>query len=395
MNSRSLAILLITTFTLCSPAAQVGFTLENIKIRSDFGSVLHKGNAGKEIRVAFLGGSITQNAKGHSGMVPKLLKARLPKARIVDLNAGISSTCSTTGAFRLADHVLSKGPLDLLVVEFAVNDDQDAAHSRRDCIRGMEGIIRHVRTKSPQTEIVMVYFVNEAIMSSFQNGETPLTIGAHERVAKHYGITSVNVAREISLAIKNGKYTWKDYGGVHPKSFGYTIASEMIVHAIAGGWERSDLPKKTKLPQPIDKDSYANGHFVSVKEAKTKGSCRIGKVSRDLLPKGAIRRQYETYDLLRGDEVGDEIRLTFNGKSVGAFILAGPDAGIVESSVDGEAATKHDMFHRYSEKLNYPRSVMFATGLKPGTHELVLKISNKRNQKSSGNSVSIMFFEVN
>ena len=395
MRIQLIALLVFSLASVFAPAAQVGFTLENIKIRNDFGSLLKKGDAGKEIRVAFLGGSITQNGKGHSGMVPKLLKERLPKAKIMDLNAGLSSTCSTSGAFRLADHVMSRGPLDLLIVEFAVNDDQDAAHSRRDCIRGMEGIIRHVRTKSPHTEIVMVHFVNEAIMSSIQNGKTPLTISAHEQVAQHYGITSVNVAREVSLAIKNGKYTWKDYGGVHPKSFGYSIASEMIVHAIAGGWERSNLPKRTKLPKPIDEHSYANGQFISVKQARTTGAWQVGKVSRNLLPNGAIRRQYESYDLLRGNNAGDEIRLTFEGSSVGAFILAGPDAGTVETSVDGGSVTKHDLFHRYSEKLNYPRSVMFATGLKPGTHELVLKISRNPSKKSSGNSASILFFEVN
>ena len=41
----------------------------------------------------------------------------------------IASTCSTTGAFRLRDDVLIKGPVDLFFIEFAVNDDQDAGHA--------------------------------------------------------------------------------------------------------------------------------------------------------------------------------------------------------------------------------------------------------------------------
>jgi lysophospholipase L1-like esterase len=393
MQVRSLVVLLLALVSV--HAAEVGFSPANIKARGAFAVVLKKGGTGGEIRVAFLGGSITQNGRGHSGMVPELLRARLPKAKLVAFNAGLSSTCSTSGAFRLADHVLSKGPIDLLVVEFAVNDDQDAGHSERDCVRGMEGIIRHVRERSPQTEIVMVYFLNEGIMETIQKGGTPLTIGAHEKVAEHYGITSVNVAREVALAIGSGKYTWKDYGGVHPKPFGYQIASEMIVAAIAGGWDSNHPGSTGALPELIDPDSYVNGRFVSVKAAKLKDGWRIGKVGRDLLPTGSIRQQFESYDLLRGDRPGAPLKLKFNGRAVGAFILAGPDAGIVKVRVDGRDAGHHDLFHHHSGKLNYPRSVMFATGLTPGEHELELTISEKRNGSSSGTSASILFFEVN
>lgn len=383
------------TGAFLASAGEVRFSFDNINVRSSQASLLEKGLAGEEIRIAFLGGSITENGRGHSGKVPKLLQERLPAAKIVAHNAGLSSTCSTSGAFRLGDHVLAKGPLDLLVVEFAVNDDQDAGHSARDCVRGMEGIIRQVRRERPQTAIVMVHFVNEGIMETIQRGEMPLTIAAHERVAERYGITSVNVAREVALAIKGRKFTWKDYGGVHPKAFGYDIASRMIVAAITAGWEGSAVKQSRALPALIDEDSYVNGRLVSVKEAKLQGDWRIGKVGRDLLSVGSIRSRYESYDLLRGDDAGASLKLRFSGRSVGAFILAGPDAGVVKAKVDGRDAGRHDLFHRHSQKLNYPRSVMFATGLKPGAHELELTISQTRNANSAGTSASILFFEVN
>jgi len=98
--------------------------------------------------VAFIGGSITE-MNGYRPMVCDLLKKRFAHTKFTFTDAGISSTCSTTGAFRLADHVLAKGPVDLFFIEFAVNDDQDALHARRECIRGMEGIIRHCRKYNP------------------------------------------------------------------------------------------------------------------------------------------------------------------------------------------------------------------------------------------------------
>ena len=80
---------------------------------------------------------------------------------------------------------------------------------------------------------------------------------------------------------------------------------------------------------------------------------------------------------------------------MGAFILAGPDAGIVEASIDGAPATKHDLIHRFSGGLNYPRSVIFGTDLEPGKHQLKLNISGEKNPKSKGTSASLLFFEVN
>ena len=55
-------------------------------------------------------------------MVCAAMKEMFADTRFDFINAGISSTCSTTGAFRLAEHVLSSGSVDLLFVEFAVND---------------------------------------------------------------------------------------------------------------------------------------------------------------------------------------------------------------------------------------------------------------------------------
>ena len=76
------------------------------------------------------------------------------------VNAGIGSTCSTTGAFRLKKDVLSKGRIDLLFVEFAVNDDQDAQHTSTECLRAMEGIARQALASNPVMDIVFLYTTN-------------------------------------------------------------------------------------------------------------------------------------------------------------------------------------------------------------------------------------------
>jgi hypothetical protein len=131
--------------------------------------------------VAFIGGSITE-MNGYRPLVCEDLQKRYPDTEFTFTAAGISSTCSTTGAFRLGRDVLSKGPVDLFFIEFAVNDDQDAGHARRECIRGMEGIIRQCRSHNPNMDIVVTFFVNPGMLEMLQHDKTPVSMESHSAV---------------------------------------------------------------------------------------------------------------------------------------------------------------------------------------------------------------------
>ena len=159
------------------------FEKENVTIRGSFENSRFAFESKLKGTVAFMGGSITE-MNGYRPMLMEFLENRFPETEFSFINAGISSTCSTTGAFRLQRDVLSKGPIDLFFLEFAVNDDQDAGHSYDECIRGMEGIIRQVRNTYPSTDIVVTYFVNPKMLSQLQEGKNPLPIAAHEEVRK-------------------------------------------------------------------------------------------------------------------------------------------------------------------------------------------------------------------
>ncbi|MGB0580472.1 MAG: hypothetical protein ACPGVU_12275, partial [Limisphaerales bacterium] len=62
--------------------AKVAFSHDHIKVRGHFARTMTKLQKDKQLRVAFLGGSITQNAKGHSGMVPQMLRELAPGAQV-------------------------------------------------------------------------------------------------------------------------------------------------------------------------------------------------------------------------------------------------------------------------------------------------------------------------
>ena len=352
----------------------------------------------KKGHVAFIGGSITE-MNGYRPMVCEDLQKRYPDTNFTFTAAGISSTCSTTGAFRLKRDVLSKGPVDLFFIEFAVNDDQDAGHARRECIRGMEGIIRQCRKHNPNMDIVVTFFVNPGMLEMLQAGKTPVSMGSHTAVLEHYNVSTIHLAREAADRITAGTLTWAEYGGTHPKPAGNRIGADMIKTLLDDAWAKP-LDQSAKLTahavpeKQLDKGSYSNGHFQALETASTDHGWKVHQPDWKNIP-GGKRERFTNIPLLCATEPGSETTINFNGQAIGAFVVAGPDAGIVETSIDGGAFKKVDLFHRYSKGLHYPRTVMFAADLSAGDHILKLRISDAANKDSKGHTARIIQFAVN
>jgi len=364
----------------------------NIHLRGSFRNARIRFETAKTGHVAFLGGSITE-MNGYRPMVMKILQRRFPETRFTFTDAGIASTCSTTGAFRLADHVLAKGRVDLLFVEFAVNDDQDAQHAPSECIRGMEGVIRRTRLHNPAADIVMTYFVNPSMLATCTKGGTPASVAAHRKVAEHYGIPTIHLAQETADQIKAGTLTWKQFGGTHPKPHGNAICAAMIDRLMTKAWDKP-LPADARLAPytmpkaPLDAGSYFGGQLIDPKTARLGEGAIVGVPAWSKI-KGNCRKRFVKQTVLSMTKGGAVVSLDFEGTAVGAYVLAGPDAGTVEASVDGDDFTPTNLYHRFSRNLHYPRTVMFRTGLTPGKHTLRLRLGGK------GEAARILHFVVN
>ena len=90
-------------------------------LRSGLKNSQHVFTQQKKGRVGFLGGSITE-ASGWRNHASESLKKRFPDTEFEFVYAGIGSTDSTYGAYRLHRDILSKGKIDLLFIESAVNE---------------------------------------------------------------------------------------------------------------------------------------------------------------------------------------------------------------------------------------------------------------------------------
>ena len=82
--------------------------------------------------------------------------------------------------------------------------------------------------------------------------------------------------------------------------------------------------------------------------------------------------------LLCSDQSNDVVTFKFEGRAVGAFVLAGPDAGTLEVSIDNEPFRAIDLYHHYSNDLHYPRTVMFATELPKKIHTVSIRLAKPK-----------------
>lgn len=347
--------------------------------------------------VAFLGGSITE-MKGWRDMICEDLKQRFPYTKFTFIDAGIPSTGSTPGAFRLADDVLSKAKVDLLFVEAAVNDDTNGFNAIEQ-VRGMEGIVRHALLSNPSMDIMMLHFIYDPFIPKLDGGQMPDVILNHERVANHYLIPSVNLATEIAARMREGEFNWEQFGGTHPKPLGHAyyaatinkVLDEMYASCVAAG----TAVKPHVLPVvPLDGYSYTNGKLVDIRQTHiNKGWQLIPSWTPRLIAE--TRPGFVDVPMLETDRPGAKLTLDFEGTAVGIFCVSGPAAGILEYSVDGAPFKKLDTFTAWSGGLYIPWVYMFDTELPKGKHRLMLRMSKDHHPQSKGTACQIRQFVVN
>ncbi len=347
-------------------------------------------------RVAFLGGSITYNP-GWRELVCDYLKQRFPETKFEFISAGIPSTGSTPGAMRIVRDVLSKGKIDLLFEEAAVNDATNGINPTVQ-IRGMEGIVNHAIQSNPYIDIVLLYFVDQDKMADYNRGKTPPVIAQHEKVADYYAIPSINLAKEVNDRILNGEFTWRDdFKDLHPSPFGQQIYFRTLKHFFETSWKATLNNKQIARILPVktlDPYSYINGHFKPLKAATLKSGW---KLIPNWIPddKVSTREGFVNVPVLEATEPGALLKLKFKGTAIALFITSGPDAGILEYSIDGSDFKKSDQFTPWSKLLHIPWLHILTDELSPGKHILLLRVSTTNNPLSIGHACRIHQFAVN
>ncbi|QSF46404.1 SGNH/GDSL hydrolase family protein [Paenibacillus tianjinensis] len=342
------------------------------------------------LRVAFLGGSITEGAGASEAestswraLTAQYLQTAYPRRTFEFINAGVGGTNSTLGAHRLEEHVLYSGAVDLLFVEFSVNDGEDRSES----VRGMEGIVRQCRRLSPEADICFVYTAAPKNLA----GPLPFNIAVHEEVADYYGIPAVNFAFRIYEGIQSGVIDWSILApdGYHPHDAGHALYAvymqEYLVSALGepedGAWKPKVWP-----PAPLEAGNYEHGTLLPYNAASYSADFRTAELLR---AEPLMNWRFST-EHKAAEQPGAELSFTVTGQSAGVLLLYGPDSGIFEYSVNGEPFTPVNLFDDWCLNAYRPIPALFPVRTTHGPLSIVIRSTGQKDVNSKGTGLRVL-----
>jgi sialidase-1 len=168
--------------------------------------------------------------------------------------------------------VFCNGKVDLLFLEYAVNDCGSISPDNRRTF-AMEGIIRHARRLNPQIDIVILYFGSQDMAKIIREGKQPESIVEHELIAQYYGISSLNLAYDLTCRLDADEFTWQQFSGdeCHPSAFGSERYFETIKRFLTALWAKHATVIRSsaihKMPPCINDGNYECGQLS--RNAKT------------------------------------------------------------------------------------------------------------------------------
>ncbi|CAN7618237.1 SGNH/GDSL hydrolase family protein [Paenibacillus sp. LjRoot56] len=355
-------------------------------------------NRHEPITVAFIGGSITEGAGASDStttswraLTERYLKQRYTADKVMCINAGVGGTTSTFGAHRLQAHVLSHGEIDLLFVEFSVNDGED----RDESIRGMEGIVRQCRRQSPRTDICFIYTAADKNLTDHM----PFNIAVHEEVASYYDIPSVNFAARVYTLIQSKQVTWDALASdrVHPNDEGHALYAAFVREYLDEALDVrvvTDTTTETAsvnrqdtlpLPPPLEPNNYEYAAMLEVDFAESKE----GFEWRELSSEPLMNWRYDTRHL-HTDTREASLSFTVHGQGSGVLLLCGPDSGIFEYAIDEEPFHPMSLFDDWCLKAYRPIMAMFPMHSERQSRRITIRQTGKKDERSTGTSLRIL-----
>ena len=313
---------------------------EECRIRDGLPNVAAKLKAGEEVRIAYLGGSITA-AHGWRPKTVAWFQEQYPTAKIVEINVAISGTGSDYSACRLEQDVLSQKP-DLVFLECRVNGGGGFERE------SVEGVVRHVWRQSPKTDICFVYTISASMLKGMQAG-TPSGFGqVMETIANAYGIPSIDLGVEVAKREEAGSLIFKadtfsdsklvfSRDGVHPGDDGHNLYRDIIARSMLKILPHG-TPGPHSLPKPLEETNWQVGTLLPIEKAVLSDGWKPVDVDHDPVYTESRGR---THAMLRGavkcDRAGESVTVKWHGTTVGISDIPYGDPSQLEAVVDGGA----------------------------------------------------------
>ena len=185
--------------------------------------VLERARSGETVNVCTLGGSITEGGgatsmdHGYAYNFEKAFKETYCTGDNLNfVNAGLSGTPSSLGVMRYDRDVVEAlgGAPDLLIIEFAVNDWQEATGGR-----ALESLIYRALSDNDECAVIVLYSVTNK-MWNLQSDMMPY--GNYYSVPMVSMLDALKSTTEINLDL----YYSDEF---HPKNYGHTVMSDCLM----------------------------------------------------------------------------------------------------------------------------------------------------------------------
>lgn len=393
MSSLPAAILrLCLALTVLGGAANAP-ALDALHVRGGWPNAVARADATRELRVAFLGGSITA-ADGWRTLTTARLRELLPDATLTEINAGLPGTGSDLGACRVGRDVLRHQP-DVVFVEFAVND---ASTPPAQIERTIEGIVRQVKLTNPAADLCFVYTIStpglaelagspdpsqtaKLLNKQYSPDRFPVAATAMERVAEHYGIPSLHFGVEVARRVAAGDLLFKgtaqdgdrafSLDGVHPTAAGHRLYFEQLAATLPAFLHTKNTTRP--LPPPLHADNWERAALHELEPTMFRGPW-------ELIPPDDANLRGVTKALLpptrRTSTPGAALEFEFTGTHFGLLGIAAPDSGEFVVTIDDLPPERATFFDAYvtptfcrQTKWFFPRE------LAPGRHRVRIELS--------------------
>ncbi|GAA4779893.1 hypothetical protein GCM10023231_03400 [Olivibacter ginsenosidimutans] len=367
--------------------------ITEFQVRGGLPHFCRKSLNGDTVRVAYIGGSITQLDERYRRQATNLIRQQFPKARLVEIAAGIPGTDADLGACRVKEQVLIHHP-DLVFIEFAVNGGFP---------QGVEGIIRQVKQANNQTDICLLYAATADQLNSYVQGKLLPHIQQLEVLADHYQIPSVHLAlypgwmlAQQKLTAKGSEKTKADKvvftaDGVHPLKQGgnlYAAAIARLLKQVVVAEAHHSMHSLSSLPPAQYADNWEDASWVN-----PEGNVRFSEAWAPVPMQDSLKQFAPWFSqAMAAEQVGASGTIRFEGDAVGLFDIGGPEVGQLRLSLDGKeisvvpdggvryriAEGGSPIINRFNAYCNNRyRGQFFILQVPKGKHELTFRIDKQ------------------
>ena len=226
---------------------------------------MKRAEAGEELTIGFLGGSITQGSLAttmentYAYRVFMWWKQMFPKANFHYVNGGIGGTTSHYGVSRAVTDVLMYRP-DFVVVDFSVNDEADTFFRET-----YEGVVRKLLSWDSKPAVVLL---NNVFYDTGLNAQE-----YHNEIGNWYQVPHVSVKDTIYQRMKAGKYTREELtqDGLHPNDKGHKLVAEEIEKFLESVKAELEVEEEEPvMPEPMTENAYENARRLTIREISPK-----------------------------------------------------------------------------------------------------------------------------